>query len=227
MWCMKPYSADLRERLLGAIDAGLPQAESARLSGDCPSAIVRWRRAPALAAPRASDLPKRPAQVAAHPDATLGQHCARWKVDQGAPVSAATISRVIYRLSITPRKKSCAPVERDEAARAAWWAETAQLDPTRLVFVEESGTSLRLTSRYGRAPRGQRVVGTLPRNYGPHLTLVTVMGAAGITAAMTMTGPTDGEAWALFVRHIPAPSLHPEQIVLWDNLGVHKQQQIS
>ena len=40
---MKQYSADLRERLLGAIDAGLPVAEGARLFGVCPSTIRRWR----------------------------------------------------------------------------------------------------------------------------------------------------------------------------------------
>ena len=41
---MKQYSADLRERLLGAIDAGLPQAEAARLFGVHPSTIKRWRQ---------------------------------------------------------------------------------------------------------------------------------------------------------------------------------------
>ena len=41
---MKQYSADLRERLLGAIDGGLPVAEAARLFRVCPSTIVRWRR---------------------------------------------------------------------------------------------------------------------------------------------------------------------------------------
>lgn len=114
--------------------------------------------------------------------------------------------------------------ERDEAERAAWWAETAQLAAADLVFVDESGTTLAMTPRYGRAPRGQRVVGTAPRNHGPNVTLVAAMGAAGITAAMTMTGATDGEVWALFVRRILVPSLRPGQIVVCDQLGVHKNQ---
>jgi transposase len=112
--------------------------------------------------------------------------------------------------------------ERDEAERAAGWAETAQLDPTRFVFVDESGTNLSRTPRYGRAPRGQRVVGTVPRNHGPNVTLFAAMSRAGITAAMTMTGPADRESWPLFVRHILLPALRPGQVVLWDNLGVHK-----
>ena len=116
--------------------------------------------------------------------------------------------------------------ERDEAHRAAWWVETTQLDPRRLVFVDESGTNLSLTRRYGRAPRGQRVVGSVPRNHGPNVTLLAAMGREGITAAMTMTGATDGAVWALFVREVLVPSLHPGQIVLWDNLSVHKNQQL-
>ncbi len=116
---MKQYSADLRERLLGAIDAGLPQAEAARLFGVCPSTIVRWRhrlratgsvaarsrpgRTPSIGSAQAVALQ---AQVAAHPDATLAQHCALWKAEQGTSVSVATMSRVIYRLGITLKKSS-------------------------------------------------------------------------------------------------------------------------
>ncbi len=83
-----------------------------------------------------------------------------------------------------------------------------------------------MTPRYGRAPRGQRVVGVVPRNHGPNVTVLAAMSRAGITAAMTMTGANDGEVWALFAREILIPSLRPGQIVLWDNLAVHKNQTI-
>ena len=116
--------------------------------------------------------------------------------------------------------------ERNEAQRTAWWIETQAFDPRRLVFVDESGANLSLTPRYGRAPRGQRVVGVVPRNHGPNVTLFAAMGVAGITAAMTMTGPADGEVWPLFAHQILVPSLRPGQIVIWDNLGVHKNQQV-
>lgn len=116
---MKQYSTDLRERLLGAIDAGLPQAEAARLFGVCGSTIRRWRqrqrttgtvaarrrpgRTPRIGADRAAALQ---AQVAATPDATLTQHCARWEAEQGVRLSVATMSRVIRRLGITGKKSA-------------------------------------------------------------------------------------------------------------------------
>lgn len=66
------------------------------------------------------------------------------------------------------------------------------------------------------------MVGSVPRNHGPNVTLVAAMSSTGITAAMTMSGAADGEVWHLFVRQILLPSLHPGQIVLCDNLSVHK-----
>lgn len=114
---MKQYSADLRERLVGAIDAGLPLAEGARIFGVCPSTIRRWRQRQRTTGTVTARLrPGRPprigrtqalalqTQVAAHPDATLAQHCAWWEAEQGVHVSVATMSRVIRRLGITVKK---------------------------------------------------------------------------------------------------------------------------
>jgi transposase len=107
---MKQYSADLRERLLGAIDAGLPQAEAARLFGVGLSTIKRWRRrreetGGVVASPRPGRSrrigreaePALVAQVRAAPDATLVEHCATWAAATGVAVSPATMSRALRR----------------------------------------------------------------------------------------------------------------------------------
>jgi transposase len=115
---VKQYSADLRERLLGAIDAGLPQAEAARLFGVGLSTIKRWRqRQRQTGSVTASPRPGRrrrigreaeaalAAQVRAAPDATLVEHCARWTERSGVAVSPATMSRALRRAG-WPLKKS-------------------------------------------------------------------------------------------------------------------------
>ncbi len=79
-----------------------------------------------------------------------------------------------------------------------------------------------MTPRYGRAPQGQRVVGTVPRNHGPNTTLIAAMSPAGITAAMTLEGAMDRAAFEVFVAHVLVPTLTPGQTVIWDNLSVHK-----
>ena len=115
---MKPESVDLRERLSGAIDAGLSQAEASRLFGVGTSTITRWRqqrrdtgrlsprprtgRRPAIDPDEAGALR---AQVARHPDATLAEHGARWAAGLRVRVSVTTMSRAIRRLGITLNKR--------------------------------------------------------------------------------------------------------------------------
>ncbi len=106
--------------------------------------------------------------------------------------------------------------------RAAWWVEVQRLDPAQLVFVDESGPNLAMTPRYGRAPRGQRVVGQAPRNHGPNTTLIAAMSPVGIMAAMTVAGAMDRDAFEVFVAQVLVPSLTSGQTVIWDNLSVHK-----
>ncbi len=96
------------------------------------------------------------------------------------------------------------------------------VDPATLVFVDECGTNLALTPRYGRAPRGERVVGTVPRNHGPNTTLFAALSLDGVTATMTLEGAADRAAFDVFVAEVLVPSLTPGQLVLWDNLSVHK-----
>jgi transposase len=79
-----------------------------------------------------------------------------------------------------------------------------------------------MTPRYGRAPRGQRVVGAAPRNHGPNTTLVAALSLDGITTAMTVEGALDRAAFDAFVTQVLAPTLRPGQVVIWDNLSVHK-----
>lgn len=115
---MKQYSADLRERLLRAIDAGLSQAEAARLFGVGISSIKRWRvQQQQTGTVQARPRPGRTrrispqaesalvAQVRLAPDATLVEHCALWAAATGVEVSPSTMSRALARAG-WPLKKS-------------------------------------------------------------------------------------------------------------------------
>lgn len=116
--------------------------------------------------------------------------------------------------------------ERDEQARSRWRAEVATLDPTALVFVDESGTHTGMTPRYGRAPRGQRVVGSAPRNRGPNVTLLAALTPGGIGPALVVEGAADRLAFMAYLREALIPKLRPGQTVVLDNLSVHKGEEI-
>lgn len=88
--------------------------------------------------------------------------------------------------------------------------------------MDESGTNLAMTPRRARAPRGQRAYGAVPRNRGGNTTLVAALSVGGLGPAMTLAGAADGPAFAADVRAFLAPALVPGQVVVLDNLSVHK-----
>jgi hypothetical protein len=76
-----------------------------------------------------------------------------------------------------------------------------------LVFVDETGVNLALTRTHGRAPRGVRVVGAVPQNYGQSLTVLAALDHRGIRATLLIPGATDGEVFHRFVQHVLLPTL--------------------
>lgn len=120
------------------------------------------------------------------------------------------------------QKKTLTASERDEAARARWREEAAALDPADLLFLDETSTHTGLTRLRARAPRGQRAHGSAPRNHGPNVTLLAVLGPAGIVTSLSIPGAATGALFAAFVDRFLAPLLRPGQTLVLDNLGAHK-----
>jgi len=103
----------------------------------------------------------------------------------------------------------------------------ARWEADSLVFVDESGTQTNMTPRYSRAPRGQRAAGVAPRNHGKNTTLIAALSAEGIGAAMTLEGAADADAFVAYLTHFLVPTLTPGQIVVIDNLSVHKDKRVA
>jgi transposase InsO family protein len=112
--------------------------------------------------------------------------------------------------------------ERDERKRSAFRQRLKGVDPERLLFVDESSTNIALTPRYGRAPRGERARGRVPRNWGKNVTLISSITLEGMGPSMSIEGPSDTDSFGIYVREILAPKLKAGQIVVMDNLSVHK-----
>jgi transposase len=154
-----------------------------------------------------------------------------------ADISAATIRRILAAHQLNPvppahavgsasQKKSLHAAERDaprvQQAPAHHWQIIEALDVRRLQCVDESGVNLAMTRLYGRAPRGERVVGSVPQNYGQNVTVWAALGPQGLQAMMTVEGATDAEVFRADVKHGLGPTLAPGDIVVLDNLGAHK-----
>jgi transposase len=116
--------------------------------------------------------------------------------------------------------------ERNEDRRRIWHRIVTKFDAGRLVFVDESGANITLARRYGRAPKGERSPGHAPRNYGENLTLVAALSLDGVDAPMLLDGAMDAGAFDRYVECVLVPTLSPGQVVVLDNLAVHKRRRI-
>ncbi len=109
-----------------------------------------------------------------------------------------------------------------KAQRQAWREHIAQVDPHRLVFLDESGAKTNMTRLYGRTIGGGRVVDSAPGGHWCTTTMLSALRLDGSTAAMVIDGPTDREVFEAYVRHVLVPSLRDGDIVVLDNLAPHK-----
>jgi transposase len=124
---------------------------------------------------------------------------------------------------VDPKKRTLGAAERNQEHRAIWHRIVTKLDARRYVFIDESGANITLHPRYGRAPKGERCPGSVPRNYKENLTLFASLSTDGLTSAMVLDGAADGVSFELYVEHVLLPTLHPDQVVVLDNLAVHKR----
>lgn len=112
--------------------------------------------------------------------------------------------------------------ERDDEQREVWHTAAKALDPRRFVVVDESSTTIALTRRYGWARHDERLVAAVPRNHGAPTSLVAALTLGGLGPAMTREGAIDTPAFVAYVRDVLGPTLEPGQVVILDNLSVHK-----
>ena len=91
-----------------------------------------------------------------------------------------------------------------------------------MIVLDETSTSTRLTSLRARAPRGQRAIGTIPRGRWESVTLLATMSLIGMGPSLQFPGALDRDVFETYVKEVLVPSLHPGQVVSWDNLSVHK-----
>src|SRR3954470_23554432 len=84
-----------------------------------------------------------------------------------------------------------------------------------------------MTRLRGRAPRGERVSESVPRNYGPQTSLIGTLSLTGITAVMTLEGAVDTDAFNAYVEQVLRPTIKSGDVVVLDNLSAHHASRIE
>jgi transposase len=124
------------------------------------------------------------------------------------------------------QKKTLIATERDEAARTSWKADVDTLAPETLVFLDETSTNTSLTRLYGRAPRGERVLGQVPRNHGPNVSCLMAISPTGVLAPLAIEGAIDSAVFVRWLTEWLLPTLPRGTTVVCDNLSVHHHEDV-
>ena len=106
--------------------------------------------------------------------------------------------------------------------RSVWLKKIKNVDPRKLVFIDESGITNNMTRSYGRIIGGERLVDAVPGAQWKTTSIVSSIRLDGETSAMTIEGPFDGAAFNTYIIEILCPTLRKGDIVVMDNLPAHK-----
>ena len=79
-----------------------------------------------------------------------------------------------------------------------------------------------MARRYGRAPRGERVVAAIPHGHWKTTTFIAALRHDRITAPCVFDGPVNGASFLAWVQQALVPTLSAGDIVIMDNLSSHK-----
>jgi transposase len=118
--------------------------------------------------------------------------------------------------------------ERNNYKRGWYWRRVRGMNHRRFIFLDESAVNTAMTPTHGRAPVGERVVDSAPRNYGEQTSIVGALSfGRGLIAVMTLTGAVDTLAFDAYLAQVLGPRLRRGDVVVLDNLGVHKASQVE
>jgi hypothetical protein len=146
--------------------------------------------------------------------------------EQGAFVSGTALWRFCRRHRITRKKKTAHAAEQDRPdvlkRRKAWFEGQLDLDPERLVFIDETWASTNMARRDGRALRGRRLRVGVPHGRWKTTTFVAGLRRHGLVAPFVLDGPINRAAFETYIAKVLVPALRPGDVVILDNRSSHK-----
>src|SRR5208283_3535590 len=233
-------SMDIREKVMKAVAGGMSRRQAAARFDIGPATAVRWAKRVETrgeVAPLKMGGDRRSRRIEAHadfilaqiekkPDMTIMKLREKIRERHGVGFGYGTVWRFLVRHRITRKKKTghASEQEREDvaAARQAWFEGQLDLDPRKLVFIDETSISTSMARRFGWAPRGERCRASIPFGHWKTTTFVAGLLIDRIDAPMTIDGALDGEAFRAYVEQFLALTLSPGDIVVMDNVPLHK-----
>ena len=129
----------------------------------------------------------------------------------------------------TASKKTLLASEQDRPdiskARREWRAKRQprmRLEPHRLVFIDETGTTTKMTRLRGRCRKGRRLRSKAPFGHWKTQTFIAGLRCHGLTAPFVVDAPMNRRIFETYVETQLFPTLAKGDVVILDNLAAHK-----
>ena len=106
--------------------------------------------------------------------------------------------------------------------RQDWFDGQPDLDPEKLVFIDETGASTKMARLRGCAKLGERCRAAVPHGHWKTTTFTGALRLSGMTAPMVLDGPMDREMFQAYIEQVLVPTLCLGDIVIMDNLPTHR-----
>lgn len=242
---MKPYSLDLRQKVVDAYDAGgISQRKLAAQFRVAPSIVeklLRQRRTLGTIEPQIRQEQTKPKLgpehclilkdlVKQHNDRTLDELRFLLQEQTEVLVSTSTLDRTLNKLGIT-RKKTLTPsakgTDRVQALRFDYWQLVKDIPVEDLIFVDESGVNLAFIRSHARSESGSRARGSVPPR-GKNISFISAVSLQGLLAQVAFVGSIDTQTFEEeFVALHLLPKLWKGAYVIMDNCKIHKGEEIE
>ena len=237
----KPYSLDLRKRVVAAIEGGMSRNQAAKQFGVAISTAIGWMQ-------RVEETGSvEPGQMGGHkPKAISGEHAAwlsqriksddftlrglvaelaerRLKVDYHSVWDFVHAEKLSFKKSVVAGERDRPDVAR---RRVQWTKYQNRVEAERLVFIDEIWTRTDMAPLRGWAPRGHRLPTKVPHGRWKTMTFLAALRCDRLDAPWFIEGPIDGESFRTYVAKVLLPTLRPGDIVVMDNLGSHRSKAV-
>jgi putative transposase len=127
--------------------------------------------------------------------------------------------RHVQKKTVVAREQDRPDIRRH---RARWRTYQGLIDPSRLVFIDETWTKTNMTRLRGWAAKGKRLIDRVPQGKWKTATFLAALRHDRIEAPCLFDGPINGERFHAYVEHFLVPTLRKGDVVILDNLGSHK-----
>lgn len=208
----RAYGLDLRRRVVEAIDGGLSaRRAAAQFSVGISTAINwhrQWREEGSLepgrqGKPRRSKLDPYEAFILGlvdeKHDIALHETAEKLAAERGVQTCPATVWYFFSKRGLTHKKKTGHATEQQRpdvlARRRVWFDRQIDLDPERLIFIDETGANTKMARIRGWAPRGERCRASVPHGHWKTTTLTAGLRLNGLAAPMLLDRPVHGDAF--------------------------------